>query len=137
MFQFIAECEGCDEVLYVEAKPDEVRLFSQIVSEDGKTVGSCPFCGRGTLALVAKQRAPVTRTMTLTAFYGASFGMAAPGQEPTTDRIHDLFKMKSVGQTVEICGPVILLHEIHFEDGSILHLCGSGRGAQVLKITKE
>lgn len=139
-------CSSCLQSFTLIVETAEVPLVKEIASEDGNMCPCPRLCG-GTINLtwdpVMKAMATDSRlkqSMNLTGkqLYQAIMGMGLPDEVPRTpDTIDSILRANKVSSTsIEERDGKMYLHELHLENGYVVHLASGLKGAQVLKITK-
>lgn len=142
-----ALCNSCLTPFQLMIEPGEVALVKQIASEDGTTCPCPKLCG-GAINLVgdptisamaADGRMREPYTVTGKQLYQAVLGMGLPAEVPKSFEVVDaMFKANRVVKIdAETHNGKVYIHEIHFENGVIIHLASGTKGAQVLRMTKE
>lgn len=143
-----ALCQTCLQPYRLMIAASEVSLIKQVAAEDGRTAPCPRQCGGsinlvgdpGIDALTENARLREAMTLTGTELYRAVNGAGLPDEIPTdgdTIRSH-LLANRVGGLLLEIGeGGKYYLHELHLENGVILHLTAGLKGAEVLKITKR
>jgi len=138
-------CSHCLQQYRLMVSPREQGLVLQVSSEEGKECPCPRLCG-GSINLTgsgpaapesAALRDPIT--MTGAELYRAvnGLGMAdeIPKSKETVESVVKANRVKDV--LIEESSGRFYLHELHLENGLIVHLAGGLRGAEVLKITRE
>jgi hypothetical protein len=141
-------CNTCFQRFELRVEPSDVALLRQL--NDGHGLANCPrLCG-GKINLgnpsedtfremarspLLKEPVPITAKELFKAVKGGGLPDEIPKSYELGVALFKAHKVKSV--FMEQDGKNIYLHEIRFEDGSVMHLAAGMRGAQVLKITKE
>jgi hypothetical protein len=139
-------CQSCLQPFTITVQGSDAHLVRQL-SEDGLTAACPRLCG-GRINLVGDpviaqmsvdRRLKEPLSLTVTELYRAVNGMGLPDEVPKSFTvIKALFKanpLKAV-DLEEVDGK-FYLHELHLDDGVVVHLAAGSRGAQILKITKE
>jgi hypothetical protein len=139
-------CNTCYQVYEIRSEPEDTHLLKELMRED--LTATCPrLCGGrinivSSVSISALAQDPRLRPplpISVRELFKAVKGAGLPDEIPKSyEFVEALFKstpVKSV--SLEQDGNRIYLHEVHFENGSVLHLSAGLRGAQVLKITKE
>lgn len=142
-----ALCNSCLQPFELRIEPAEVALVKQVASEDGTTCPCPKLCG-GAINLVGdptisamahdgRMREP--SIITGKQLYQAIMGMGLPAEVPSSTEVVDaMFKANRVVKIdAESNNGKVYLHEIHFENGVVVHLAAGIKGAQVLRMTKE
>ena len=136
-------CTTCFQPFNLLIQASDVELVKQISTNEGR---SCPcprLCG-GEINLIGSPdldgvqlRDPIE--LTGLQLYQAAGGMGLPDEVPKDLTVIDsLFKSyRVVSVEVEEVGGSFYMHEIRLEGGVVVHLASGGRGARILKITKE
>lgn len=141
-------CQTCFQPFTIQTLPgrDNLALLHQTMDKDG--FGPCPrLCG-GKINLTnneaieklmtsVKLRDPLN--LTLTQYYQAANGLGCPDEIPKdADILQPLLKSAQVeGMVMDIAPGGLYIHEIHFDNGFVLHLTAGSKGAMVLKVTKS
>ena len=138
-------CNGCLQVYEISSESTDTHLLKEIVQEDMMCV--CPrLCG-GRINILSSSAITMMATdprlrepMHLSAkeLFKAVKGGGLPEEIPKSAEVVELLFAASKVKEVKLqsLGTRIFMHEIHFENGQILHLSSGLRGAEVLKITK-
>lgn len=142
-----ALCNSCLQPFQLMVEPGEVSLVKQIASDDGTTCPCPKLCG-GAINLVGdpvisamaadgRMREPIS--LSGKQLYQAVSGMGLPEEVPkNADIVDAMFKANKVVKVdTETHHGRIYLHEIHFENGVVIHLASGAKGAHVLRMTKE
>ena len=139
-------CNTCFQVFEIRTEPEQTPLLKALIAED--LTCACPrLCG-GRInivnstnidALAGDPRLKPPLPLSVPELFRAIRGAGLPDEIPQSFELGvALFKAHPVKSVMmEQDGKNIYLHEIRFEDGSVMHLAAGQRGAQVLKITKE
>lgn len=139
-------CNTCLQPYQLMVGPGEVPLIKQIASEDGTTC-PCPrscsghinLVGDPTITAMAEDRR-LREPLTLTGkqLYQAVQGLGLPDEIPKeVDVIDSVFRANMVVKVdLEQHQGKIYLHEIHFENGMVIHLASGHKGAQILRVDK-
>lgn len=137
-------CPTCRQSYRLMLSSREHELLQQIASSDG-TECDCPrLCG-GKIPLVGPTKVdeavPPRDPITLSGaeLYRAVNGMGMADEIPKNrETVEALIKAnRASGVIVEEAGGRFYLHELHLENGLVVHLAAGLRGAEVLKITRE
>lgn len=139
-------CNTCLQPYQLMIEPGEVALVRQIASEDGLTCpcprsckGQINLVGDPTIAAMADDRR-LREPLTLTGkqLYQAVQGLGLPDEVPKDTQVLDsLFRANKVLKVdLEEHQGKIYLHEIHFENGMVIHLASGHKGAQILRVDK-
>lgn len=139
-------CNSCFQPFELIVETAEVPLIKDIADEEGSTCPCPKLCG-GAINLVGEptltsmatdKRLKQSITLTGKQLYQAVHGMGLPEEIPrTSDTVDVVLRANKVAKTVteEVDGRVYL-HELHLDNGTVLHLASGTRGALVLRIAK-
>jgi hypothetical protein len=139
-------CNSCLQPFLLIIEPSEVHLIKEISDELGETCPCPRLCG-GSINLVGD---PVIKTMTTDRrmkepmtvtgrqLYQAVLGMGLPDEVPKSmETVDSLLRANKIVKTlIEEHSGKLYLHELHLENGVVLHLASGLKGAQVLKVTR-
>jgi hypothetical protein len=139
-------CNSCLQPYTILVQSSDVHLLKQIADEAGHTCPCPRLCG-GAINLIGDpiidqmsedRRLKDPINLTAKELYQAVGGMGLPDEVPK-----DLSVIRALLQASPVKNAMLeevngkfYLHELHLQDGVVIHLCSGGRGAQVLKITK-
>lgn len=144
-------CDSCLQPFQLIVEPADVSLVKEISDEEGAFCPCPRLCG-GSINLIGDQNinpviAAVTQDrrtrepMTLTGrqLYQAVNGMGLPDEIPKSVEVVDsmLRANKVTKVLLEEHGGKLYLHELHLENGSVVHLASGIKGSQVLKVTRQ
>lgn len=140
-------CHACFQPYRLMVSPEEIQLLRQISENDGHTA-KCPrLCG-GSINilgdpsidnLVEKAQLKEPLSITGTELYRAVNGMGLADELPKNIESLEaiLSKNKVTKADIEVTEDGhFYLHELHLENGLIVHLTSGLKGAEVLKITR-
>ncbi len=141
-----ALCNTCLQPFQLMIEPGEVALVKQIASEDGTTCPCPKLCG-GAINLVgdptisamaADGRMREPSIISGKQLYQAVQGLGLPAEVPKSfEVVEAMFKANRVVKIdAETNNGRVYIHEIHFENGVVIHLASGIKGAQVLRMTK-
>lgn len=137
-------CTDCQQPYRINIEPEDIPLVKQVVDEETKTCPCPRLCG-GSITIVAGSKTESSRVfqhaMELTGkdLYRAVNGAGLPDELPKSmELITALLKTYPVKDVeVEDLGNRFYLHSLTLSNGSVVHLCAGGHGAQVLKVTRQ
>ena len=139
-------CNTCFQRYELRMEPKDIPLLRQLTGNDYSVVPCPRLCG-GMLnvvhsaqikKLVQDPRLKEPLPITVQELFKAVKGGGLPDEIPKSYELAvSLFKAHPVKSVfMEQDGKDIYLHEVRFENGSIIHLAHGARGAKVLKITR-
>lgn len=137
-------CNTCFQPFQLLLQASDANLMKELMDNNG--LADCPrLCG-GKINLIGeppldleknvrlKEPMHLTGKQVWVAVQGAGLPDEIP-QDPTV--VESLLKANQVvGVELERWGEKLFLHELHLENGVVVHLTGGVKGAQVLKLTK-
>ncbi len=140
-------CNTCLQPYRLILQTQDLSLLKQIASEDGQTC-KCPrlcgglinLMGDATIAAMASdKRLKEPLSITGKELFQAINGMGLPDEVHNDPSTVDAFlrSNKIVRIRTEDYNGRLYLHELQLENGVTLHLGAGGRGAQIVKMTKE
>lgn len=139
-------CNSCLQPFHLIIETADVPLVKEIADDEGTTCpcprlcgGAINLVGEPTLAAMAEDprlKQPVN--LTGRQLYQAVNGLGLPDEIPrTSDTVDAVLRANKVVKTVvEEHQGKVYLHELHLENGSVLHLASGTKGSQVLKIVR-
>jgi hypothetical protein len=142
----VTACNACYQRYEILVRPHEQHLIASLGDADG--LCACPrLCGGkvllrtdpGFLEVLKNMALAPTISITGTELYQATNGLGLPDEIPKDTSVLDaLMKEKVIEDLVwEQADGRFYLHEMKLSSGFRVHLSAGGRGAQVLKVTKE
>jgi hypothetical protein len=139
MIPLLATCATCKSAFEIRfEKPSDISLLSHMLV-NGQVDCVCPRKCTGRIAQQAQFAEGVfPLSVTVQELFQAVSGMPLPDEVPKS-AIFVLSLLKSERVLEARCeeeGGSIFLHSITLTNGCTIHLCASGRGPQVLKITR-
>lgn len=140
-------CNTCYQRYEILATSDvkiSTAMLAQLMDDTG--MGACPRGCGGRINLTNDATIDAVGVylkdplhLTVTQLFQAAGGMPLPDEiPPSHETVSSLLIANKVKQvSLEDYNGRLFLHELHLDNGCIIHLCAGGRGAQVLKITRR
>lgn len=141
-----ALCNTCFQVYEIRVEPDDAHLLRKLVDES--LLAECPrLCGgkinmrrNEQVSMLANDpRLKPPLPLTVNELFKAVNGAGLPDEVPTsTEVVEALLQLHKVTDVVTSKdSSKVYVHELHLENGAVIHLASGIRGALVLKITKK
>jgi hypothetical protein len=139
-------CNTCLQPFELMLEASDLPLIKQISDPEGN-LAPCPrlcggfinLVGEPTLTVMAKDRR-LKKPLRIGGkeLYQAVNGLGLPDEIPSSSElIQALLKSETVKKAIiEDSNGRLYLHELHMSGGTIIHLTGGLKGAEVLKVTK-
>lgn len=139
-------CNSCFQTYVLLFQTSDVELVKQISDDSGHTCPCPRLCG-GSINLVGefqikemtekfRLREPIN--LTGVQLFQAVKGLGLPDEIPTSMEMAQLVLKDRKIETwmLEEKDGFLYLHELHLDNGIVVHLSAGSRGAQILKLTK-
>jgi len=138
-------CNSCYQRYELLIEPGDVHLLKDILVED--VLAPCPRNCGGKINVASSMIAGFADDPQLSSIirlnakelFKAVKGGGLPDEIPNSPEVVEALLLAHKVQKVSVQKIMnnIYLHELHLENGAVMHLASGARGAQVLKITKR